>query len=67
MSDNTQDPDKLLTTVEAASLIGMSPVYIHDRAVGRKLPLIQSYRFGNRLRFKREDILQYAADHAKKV
>jgi len=46
---------------------GFSETWVHDHATGRKLPILPSYRLGNRLRFKRSEVLAFLADYAKKL
>jgi hypothetical protein len=67
MAQNTQDEEIFITPQQAGDLAGhLSATYFKDRAVGRKLPLIPSYRFGNRIRFKKSDILAYLNEHIVK-
>jgi len=52
---------------DVAAMSGFSETWVHDHAVGRKLPILPSYRLGNRLRFKRSEVLAYLNANAKKL
>lgn len=66
MSNVIPDSEPLITAQQAGELAGgLSEFYFRDRAKGRSQPTVPSYRFGNRLRFKKSDILAYIEAHLK--
>lgn len=56
--------DSLLTTTEAATLLGVSKYYLErDRWVGAQIPFV---RVGTRLvRYRREDLERYIRDQTR--
>lgn len=54
------DPDRLLTAVEAAALLGMSPGTLEVWRSTRRYPL-PFVRIGNRVRYRHRDVVAFIA------
>ena len=57
------DPAKLLNPEEAGAILGMSAFWRIEHV--RKQPRVPSVRFGRKIFFRRSDLIQFAADHAR--
>jgi excisionase family DNA binding protein len=54
-------PRDIMTTIEGADLLRMSPAKLRELANEGKLP---AFKIGNRLRFRRQDLLQWVEEQA---
>jgi len=49
-------PEKLLTPMQVAEWLGVSPAWVLDHASGRRRPYLPSAKLVKAVRFRREDV-----------
>ena len=58
--------DRLLTVLEVAILLNVSPAWVYDHAK-RKRPLIPSVRLGKTVRFRPEDVKAFVEEVTRRA